>query len=313
MILETIKSLVTRFKGRKETLEQTQPLPVTIQEPTPAANDSPQTPPSGNACTTNDSHPIIDAQDSNAVSTPSFFPNAHDFAINNLTLFTQIINSGGGGEAVLCIFRTLVNSPLVLQLLYQKRIPGAEVDSSARDPPPKCHPDTRKSLRGRIVDWVQHPNRRWCMLWILGPMGIGTSAIAQTSAEELNISGRLGAAVFFSRPNNRDDPDGVIPTLAYQLADTNPEYKRIVAERLADSPTLLEKNFRTQFKELIIEPFRFLMNKHPELVREPLLIILDGLDECKIKEAQCEFVELISDHLRQVKDFPLLWMICSRP
>lgn len=145
----------------------------------------------------------------------------------------------------------------------------------------------------------------------MGPMGVGKSAIAQTIAE--TVSGRLGAALFFSRPNNRDDPDGVIPTLAYQLADKFPKYKRIITERLADSPALLEKNFRTQFKELIIEPFQFLMNEDPELVQNPLLIILDGLDECKSKEAQCEFVELISDHARKVKDFPLLWMICSRP
>ncbi len=149
------------------------------------------------------------------------------------------------------------------------------------------------------------------MLWILGPMGVGKSAIAQTMAEEL--SGRLGAALFFSRPNNRDDPDGVIPTLAYQLAVKLPDYRRIVTERLVEDRTILEKNRRIQFKELIIEPFRFLMSKHPELVQKPLLVILDGLDECKGKEAQCELIELISEHVRQVKEFPLLWMISSRP
>ncbi len=147
----------------------------------------------------------------------------------------------------------------------------------------------------------------------MGPMGVGKSAVAQTIAEELSGHLRLGAALFFSRPNNRDDPDGVIPTLAYQLAVKLPDYKCIIMERLAEDPTILEKNRRTQFKELIIEPFRFLMNKHPGLVQEPLLVILDGLDECKSKEAQCEFIELISNHVRQVKDFPLLWMICSRP
>ncbi len=204
-------------------------------------------------------------------------------------------------------FQPFMNSPLVLQLLYQKRIPGAEVDSSVRDPPPKCHPETRMSLRGRIMDWFDGRGRPWRMLWIMGPMGVGKSAIAQTIAE--TVSGRLGAALFFSRPNNRDDPDGVIPTLAYQLADKFPAYKRIITERFAESPAILENNRRTQFKELIIEPFRFLMNKYPELVQNPLLIVLDGLDECKSKEAQCEFVELISDHVRQEKEFPLLWMI----
>ncbi|KAF9440529.1 hypothetical protein P691DRAFT_104023 [Macrolepiota fuliginosa MF-IS2] len=55
------------------------------------------------------------------------------------------------------------------------------------------------------------------------------------------------------------------------------------------------------------------MAKYPHIVREPLLIILDGLDECKDKQAQCEFIDLISTHVREVKEFPLRWMICSRP
>jgi hypothetical protein len=40
------------------------------------------------------------------------------------------------------------------------------------------------------------------------------------------------------------------------------------------------------------------------------LIIIDGLDECESQRAQCEFIELIGDHLRSFPDFPL---ICSRP
>lgn len=201
----------------------------------------------------------------------------------------------------------------VLQLLGQKRIPGAEVDSSARDPPPKCHPDTRKSLRGRITGWLSNVHRDWRMLWVIGPMGVGKSAIAQTIAEETKQAGQLGAALFFSRSNHKDDPDGVISTLAYQLAVKSPEYKQIITQCLINDPTILEKNRRTQFKELIIEPFQTLMTQRAQTVQTPLLIILDGLDECQSKEAQCEFIELISDHARHLDQFPLLWMICSRP
>lgn len=190
---------------------------------------------------------------------------------------------------------------------------GAEVDSSARDPPPKCHPETRKSLRGRIADWVVDPKRHWRMIWILGPAGVGKSAVAQTVAEEFKALGCLGASLFFSRLNDRDDPDHVIPTLAYQLAVKHPVYKRIVTQLLADDSTILEKNRRTQFKELIIDPFQTIMTQHGSTIQQPLLIILDGLDECKSEVAQCEFIELISDHVRTVKEFPILWMICSRP
>jgi hypothetical protein len=151
------------------------------------------------------------------------------------------------------------------------------------------------------------------MLYVLGPVGVGKSALAQTIAEDRKEAGCLGATCFLSRPNHRNDPDGVIPTLVHQLAVKHRVYKHIISQKLADDPTILEKDRKTQFKELIVDPFRTIITQHAATIQTPLLIIIDGLDECEGEEAQCEFVELISDHVRSVSQFPLLWMICSRP
>lgn len=148
---------------------------------------------------------------------------------------------------------------------------------------------------------------------ILGPAAAGKSAIAQTIAEEFEDLGRFGASYFFSRPNDLDDPDTVIPTLAFQLASGHHHYKGVISQRLADDPSILSKNRRTQFRKLIIEPFQYLMSQNKASTTEPLLIIIDGLDECKGQEAQREFIKLIGDHTRSVDEFPLFWMICSRP
>ncbi|KAF9449135.1 hypothetical protein P691DRAFT_728405 [Macrolepiota fuliginosa MF-IS2] len=190
---------------------------------------------------------------------------------------------------------------------------GAIHDSSDRSYPPLCHPDTRKSLRSRIVEWGMGDANQWRMLWVYGPAAVGKSAVAQTIAEHFQSAGRLGATFFFSRPNHFNDPDCVIPTLAYQLATKHNRYKYIITQRLADDPLILKKNLRTQFKELIIEPFHILMTQYPQTVLEPFLIIIDGLDECKDKQAQCEFIDLISTHSRQVDIFPVFWLITSRP
>ncbi|KAF9442221.1 hypothetical protein P691DRAFT_501420 [Macrolepiota fuliginosa MF-IS2] len=185
-------------------------------------------------------------------------------------------------------------------------------DSSARAYPPRCHPGTRKRLRSHISRWGvgKGSNRR--MLWVLGPAAVGKSAVAQATAEEFDEIERFGASFFFSRPNHISDPDWVIPTLVYQLATKHRQYKHIITQRLVDDPLILEKNRQVQFRKLMIEPFRILMTEYPDTVREPLLIILDGLDECEDKEAQVEFIDLISTHVRQVDKFPLRWMICSR-
>ncbi|KAF9443494.1 hypothetical protein P691DRAFT_408481 [Macrolepiota fuliginosa MF-IS2] len=200
-----------------------------------------------------------------------------------------------------------------MRLLEDRRIPGAEVDSSARYPPPKCHPSTREDLRSRITKWLMDNNRGRNILCLLGPAGIGKSAIAQTIAEQCKRTGRLGAAFFFSRPNHRDDPTRVIPTLAHQIAVQHTDYRRVITQRLADDSTILEKDMRTQFRELIIEPFKIISSCNPSILRRPLLITLDGLDECDGEEAQCEFIDLINEYVRLTKKSPLIWMVCSRP
>lgn len=201
----------------------------------------------------------------------------------------------------------------VLEVLEEKRTLGAEVDSSARYPPPKCHPDTRQALRKGITTWLGDVKRHWNIIWIMGPAGVGKSAVAQTIAEHCRDTGQLGAAFFFSRSNNCDDPLRVIPTLSHQLAIHDPDYKTIVTEQLAADSTILEKNLRTQFKRLIVEPCTMLKARRPLIAYKPLLIILDGLDECNDEDAQREFIELISQHARLNRTSTFLWMICSRP
>ncbi|KAF5352341.1 hypothetical protein D9756_006306 [Leucocoprinus leucothites] len=201
-----------------------------------------------------------------------------------------------------------------LQLLAIKGIPGAMLDSKDRGYVPRCNEDTRTALRGRIVEWGRKDEEPKRLLWLSGPAGVGKSAVAQTVAEELKEGGLLGGVFFFSRPNNRSDPDAVVPTLVYQLALQFPEYQRIIARQLKRDPLILNRNRRSQFKELIINPFLSLTSQLHTIAQKPLVIVLDGLDECNDREAQCEFVEMISHHMRlEGPALRLRWMICSRP
>ncbi|KXN82281.1 hypothetical protein AN958_02782 [Leucoagaricus sp. SymC.cos] len=187
--------------------------------------------------------------------------------------------------------------------------PGAQHNSSARNYPPRCHIDTRISLRSRILEWRGNCKRRSRLLWVMGQAAVGKTAVAQTMAEKFAKMGCLGASFFFSRPNHRDDPDTLIPTLAYQLAINLPEYKRAITERLGNDPMILRKHRCAQFGELISEPLRDLMAQNHPVVSSPLVIIIDGLDECSDKEAQLEFIELFS----KAGHLPLLWLVTSRP
>ncbi|KAF5349184.1 hypothetical protein D9756_009378 [Leucocoprinus leucothites] len=195
----------------------------------------------------------------------------------------------------------------VLEKLSAKGMPGAMLHAQERDYAPKCNKDTRQSLRGRIVKWGRDDKEARRLLWLSGPAAVGKSAVAQTVAEQLEAEGLLGGVFFFSRPNNRSDPNAVIPTLVYQLALRLPEYRRIVTQRLIKDPLILNQSRLSQFKKLIINPF-LALESHP-----PLLIVLDGLDECSNRDAQCEFVKIISHYAWFSKKLQLRWLICSRP
>ena len=66
------------------------------------------------------------------------------------------------------------------------------------------------------------------------------------------------------------------------------------------------------FKQLIIEPLSQLQEQEQTHIREPLLIVLDGLDECKGEHAQRDIIEMVSEAVHLKHDFPLVWLICSR-
>lgn len=186
----------------------------------------------------------------------------------------------------------------------------ATMDSSARYPPPTCHPGTRRYIGNKLTNWLYNDNRRWRMIWLHGYAGTGKSAIAQTFAERCDEWGRLGGSYFFSRSNKRNKLETVIPTLAYQLAVTVPEYKSIITAKLANDPLLLKKAPPVQFKKFILEPFSALQCQR---TLEPIVIILDGLDECEGERAQLEIINMITEGMRPKQDLPLLWLICSRP
>jgi hypothetical protein len=121
----------------------------------------------------------------------------------------------------------------------------------------------------------------------------------------------LGATVFFSRPNERDNPKRLFTTVAYQLSVKYPPYRKYVKEILDHDPKILGKSMAEQFKWFIAKPFA--ARNVLQGLYKTVLIILDGLDECKGVEAQRELVLLIGRFALTHRNTPLIWAIASRP
>ncbi|KAF5362558.1 hypothetical protein D9756_002122 [Leucocoprinus leucothites] len=248
---------------------------------------------------------------------PGILNGAHDLIIQNST-FNVVYNMDKSHNPafVESFLRNIDGGGTVLLVLDKKRVAGAEMDSSDREPPPRCHPETRKEIRETLSFWFLNPRRASNFIWLSGPAGAGKSAVAQTFAEYSHGLGRFGAAFFFSRLQNRDSPTGVIATIAYQLALRDAGYNHLITHILFNDPSILDKPMRIQFHKLIVEPFTILTAQlaASAAARQPLLIIIDGLDECSNEDAQCELIALIGEYVRlSTAPCPLLWLVCSRP
>ncbi|KAF9445821.1 hypothetical protein P691DRAFT_805097 [Macrolepiota fuliginosa MF-IS2] len=251
-------------------------------------------------------HPTLDPSDhmlsaassGNGASNPTphtgYFGGAHHFTINNPTMMTE----------------DNANERKSMKLLASNIIVGAEFDSS--DHRPSCHPETRLDICHEIRSWMNDLLRKYKILWLNGPAGVGKSAILQTIAETESESGRsiLGATLFFSRPNNRDDPKCVFITIAHRLAVRYPPYRQYVTRLLTLDRTLVSKSLADQFKTFIVRPFA---EEKLDGLHDTILILLDGLDECNGEDAQREIILLIAKFVLQYPTSPLIWLIASRP
>ncbi|KAF9441812.1 hypothetical protein P691DRAFT_538919 [Macrolepiota fuliginosa MF-IS2] len=233
------------------------------------------------------------------------FAGAHHFALNSPYMYDITTNH----------YHMRADT---LQPMVPFVIEGAEFDSSERAPPPRCHPGTRQDIMGAILAWRNNNSRAKRLLWLNGPAGIGKSAIIQTLAEaEAEAvsagTGKLGATLFISRSNERNESNRVLATIAYQLAVKDPTYRAYITERMTADPRILGKSMTEQFKLLIAQPFGELALQPPADEDHAWSIYLDGLDECNNEDAQCRLVELIGAFVLQYPEAPLVWIIASRP
>ena len=156
------------------------------------------------------------------------------------------------------------------------------------------------------------------IILLKGPAGNGKTALEHTIAEICKEEGFLLAAFFFSRTAaNCDNGYLLFPSVASQLMRSIPQTKRYIRKAIRQNPHLLTSTLSVQMKELILEPIRRVSTLNRFLkwwrIRSyPILIAIDGLDECADHVIQSNIVELIGNAARDLH-LPLRFLIASRP
>ncbi|KAJ3568345.1 hypothetical protein NP233_g5778 [Leucocoprinus birnbaumii] len=222
------------------------------------------------------------------------FDRAHDLVISN-SHFVDNSRAGSG-----------------LEILLNKSMPDAFHDSGARHPPPRCHYGTRMDYIAQITSWaLGTSDHQEPILWMYGPFGVGKTAVAQSSAEALKPENKLIATLFFSRSNtNRDDPQRVFTSIAYQVATICEQFSDLIDARIRKDPALTTKSLPKQFEDLIVSPLSKIDVAQSGL--KGCVVIIDGLDECRGAADQSEIIEIIATSARN-QTTPFRWFITSRP
>jgi hypothetical protein len=165
----------------------------------------------------------------------------------------------------------------------------------------ECLPNTRLDVLGKITDWITDPQNQHNVLWLHGLAGSGKSTIATSVANLFRDLNRLGAFVFFSRDlRQRSDPTTVVRTLAYQLGSFDPRLGSAVAASIDATPSITQAPLAVQFSKLIVGPLISLEAFQSE---GPIVLLLDGLDECGNSRTRTELVQTLAEGSAKLPPF----------
>ncbi|KAG8711267.1 hypothetical protein FRC08_016095 [Ceratobasidium sp. 394] len=184
------------------------------------------------------------------------------------------------------------------------------VDQAGYDPIRQCIAGTRVEIIDKLVSWAQRSDDGPRLTWAHGLAGLGKSAIATSVCMRLDNQGLLAASFFCKRDNPElRDPRRVITTIVYELASRWEAYRNAVAAVIRDDARLSSKHIQPLYDALVSGPLRTL--DKAEQPKEPLVIVIDALDECGDTDLRRQLLACLRDMSQQI---PRLRLIAtSRP
>jgi len=150
-------------------------------------------------------------------------------------------------------------------------------------------------------------------MWLYVAAGAGKSAIAHTLAEICEICGWLMATFFFWKTaGERNNANRFVATIAHQIALSIPSSRELIAAAVDYNPFIFEQSVDVQLSKLIIEPLEQLISAGVIFDISPLVIIIDGLDECQGGDVQSGIVKSLVAAFRH-SSLRIRILIASRP
>jgi len=151
------------------------------------------------------------------------------------------------------------------------------------------------------------------VLWLYGAAGAGKSAIAHTLAEICETCGWLVASFFFWKTaGERNNANRFVATIAHQVALVIPASRELIAAAVDYNQFIFQQSIDVQLSKLIIGPLDRLVSAGIIFDISPLVIIIDGLDECQGGDVQSGIIKSLVTAFRH-SSLRIRILIASRP
>ena len=166
-----------------------------------------------------------------------------------------------------------------------------------------CLKGTRESVLNEIEHWAKDFERS-PVFWLNGLAGTGKSTIAQTFAERVFAEGNLGASFFCSRGvEDRSNLQLILPTLAFQLAQTYPHFRSHLIPLLQSNPDVIHESLQNQMQKFLVRPL--------QSADISTVIVIDALDECKDEDPESAILLVLGMSVSMIPR--VKFFVTSRP
>ncbi|KAL9966363.1 hypothetical protein ACROYT_G024419 [Oculina patagonica] len=156
---------------------------------------------------------------------------------------------------------------------------------------------TRVLILQKVESWLEDrssPNR---VMVISGTAGMGKSVISAKMCQELLLAGRLAGSHFCQHDRARHrNPKVMLQSLASQLADSLPDYKKALMEKLS-------RNLGVEINDMEVKDlFELLFEEPLTSLNDPgvtYLMVIDGIDESEY-QGRNELLDVIANYFKKL-------------
>ena len=173
----------------------------------------------------------------------------------------------------------------------------------------KYQEGTRLHIFEKIKLWLDDRTSENRVMVISGDAGMGKSVISAVVCQRMQHAGRLSGSHFCQHNKvRRRNPKIMLQSLAYQLSELLPQYKRELVKALS-------RNLGEDFNNLEVGDLFELMFEEPlinvDVPGRSLLMVIDGLDESEYK-GRNELLDVIAHHFSTLPGW-IRFCVTTRP